>query len=63
MTARRVERISCDNPECVLYVDEIVRQDVGEFELVEHVRSLTAKIGWTRSGDHDFCPAHASDGG
>ncbi len=65
MTRLRVERILCDNPECVIYVDELVREDPGEdVELVEHVRSLTAvEIGWVRIGDSDFCPTHAGGTG
>lgn len=60
MSTLRVRRIVCDNPDCVVYVDELVREEPGgEFELVEHVTSLTAvEIGWTRAGDNDFCPAH-----
>jgi len=56
MTRVRVERILCDNPECVIYVDELVREvpvDV-DVELVEHV----VAIGWTRIDDKDFCPSH-----
>jgi hypothetical protein len=59
LTALRVERIVCDNPDCVLYVDEVVREDLGEVQLVEHVRSITSAVGWTRHGDSDFCPEHA----
>ena len=55
MTRVRVERILCDNPDCVVYVDELVREEPGEVELVEHV---TWRIGWTRIDDSDFCPAH-----
>jgi hypothetical protein len=31
--------ISCDNPDCVLYVDELVRTFPGQYQLNEHVRS------------------------
>jgi hypothetical protein len=57
MTRVRVERILCDNPDCVLYVDELVREEpAGEtIELVEHV----VAIGWTSVEAGDFCPAHA----
>jgi len=59
MTTIRVQRIVCDNPDCVIYVDELVREEPGEFELVEHVRTITAVgIGWTRVDGSDFCPAH-----
>ncbi len=62
MTRVRVERILCDNPECVIYVDELVREesvDVDgdgdvDVELVEHV----VEIGWTQIDGSDFCPAH-----
>jgi hypothetical protein len=57
MTRVLVERILCDNPECVLYVDELVREESPgeEIELVEHV----VAIGWTRVDGGDFCPDHA----
>ena len=29
MTRVRVERILCDNPECVVYVDELAREESG----------------------------------
>jgi hypothetical protein len=61
----RVQRILCDNPDCVVYVDELVREEpAGDFELVEHVRTVgAAEVGWTRIGDSDFCPAHGGDPG
>jgi hypothetical protein len=61
----RVQRILCDNPDCVIYVDELVREEpAGDFELVEHVRTVAAaEVGWTRIGDSDFCPAHGGDAG
>jgi hypothetical protein len=57
MTRVRVERILCDNPDCVVYVDELVREESAdeEVELVEHI----VAIGWTRVDDGDFCPDHA----
>jgi hypothetical protein len=59
MTTLRVQRIVCDNPDCVIYVDELVHEEPGEFELVEHVRTISAvEIGWTRVDGSDFCPAH-----
>ncbi|HEX4434739.1 MAG TPA: hypothetical protein VH012_07910 [Acidimicrobiales bacterium] len=52
----RVERILCDNPDCVMYVDELVREESSEGDvdvvLVEHIVS----IGWTRVDGKDFCP-------
>jgi len=59
----RVRRILCDNPDCVIYVDELVREEPAEdVELVEHVRTVAAvEVGWTRVGDSDFCPDHAPD--
>jgi hypothetical protein len=64
MSTLRVQRILCDNPDCVVYVDELVREEPGEFELVEHVRSITTvEVGWTRVGESDFCPVHGSDAG
>jgi hypothetical protein len=54
-----VERIECDNPECVVYVDELMREEHDaagnvKVELVEHV----VAIGWTQVDDTHFCPAH-----
>jgi hypothetical protein len=65
MSTLHVQRILCDNPDCVIYVDELVRQDPGDgIELVEHVRTVAeveVEVGWTRVGDSDFCPAHGAD--
>ena len=57
MTRVRVERILCDNPECVVYVDELAHEESGdlEVELIEHV----VAIGWTQIGGSDFCPDHS----
>jgi hypothetical protein len=64
MSTLHMRRVVCDNPECVVYVDELVRERPGEFELVEHVTTLTAvEIGWTKAGDRDFCPDHGGDAG
>jgi hypothetical protein len=56
MTRVRVDRILCDNPDCVIYVDELVREETAdvEVELIEHV----VAIGWTRVDGSDFCPSH-----
>jgi hypothetical protein len=56
VTRVSVERILCDNPDCVIYVDELVREERGqvEVELVEHV----VAIGWTQVDGNHFCPAH-----
>jgi hypothetical protein len=58
VTTLRVQRILCDNPDCVVYVDELVREEPDQFALVEHVRSLTVEVGWTHVERGDFCPAH-----
>jgi hypothetical protein len=65
LSTLHVQRILCDNPECVIYVDELVRENpAGGIELVEHIRTVAAvEVGWTRIGDRDFCPAHAGDAG
>jgi hypothetical protein len=39
MTTVRVQRILCDNPDCVIYVDELVREEPGDFELVRRPAS------------------------
>jgi hypothetical protein len=61
VTTFRLQRILCDNPECVLYVDELEREEPDEFELVEHVRSLSVEVAWTRTDNGDFCPVHRID--
>jgi hypothetical protein len=64
MSTLRMHRILCDNPDCVVYVDELVREEPGQVELVEHVRTVAAvEVGWKRIGESDFCPAHAGDAG
>jgi hypothetical protein len=48
----------------VIYVDELVREEPGDFELVEHVRSLTVvEIGWTHIDGSEFCPTHGAAAG
>jgi len=58
MSITRVERITCDNPDCVTYVDELIRTSPGHFELRQYVRSQAATRGWTSDGESDFCPVH-----
>jgi hypothetical protein len=57
MTRVRVERILCDNPDCVVYVDELALEEPSgiEVELIEHV----VAIGWTQIDGSDFCPDHS----
>ncbi len=61
MSVVHVERITCDNPECVEYVDELIREQPGEFELQEYVRALLSSQGWTSKDGFDFCPSHPAD--
>jgi hypothetical protein len=61
MTMAHVERITCDNPECVEYVDELVREQPGKFELQVYVRSQLSMQGWTAKDGLDFCPSHPAD--
>jgi hypothetical protein len=63
MTAVRIERIVCDNPECVIYVDELVVEFPDEYSLDEHVKSIATKDGWACIGDSHFCPAHGREDG
>jgi len=53
-----VERITCDNPECEIYVEELIREEPGRYELVEYVRAQIVEKGWSTRGDLDYCPAH-----
>jgi hypothetical protein len=52
-----LERITCDNPDCIVYVEELVREQPGRYELGVYTRSLLPE-GWTHHGVRDFCPAH-----
>ena len=61
MSVVHVERITCDNPECVEYVDELIREQPGEFELQEYVRAQLSLQGWTSKDGLDFCPSHPAD--
>jgi hypothetical protein len=58
MAIVHVERITCDNPDCAVYVEEIMREEPGRYELVEYVRAQAVLQGWSTRGDLDFCPAH-----
>jgi hypothetical protein len=46
--ARRED--TCDNPECAVYVEELVREEPNRYELVDYVREQLAARGWKRQG-------------
>jgi hypothetical protein len=54
-----LERITCDNAECTSYVDELIREQPGRFELQEFVRAQVSVQGWTHSDGRDLCPDHS----
>jgi hypothetical protein len=58
MAIVHVERIICDNPDCAVYVEELIREEPGRYELVEYVRAQAVLEGWKGRGGLDFCPAH-----
>ena len=58
MAVAHVERITCDNPECAVYVEELIREEPGRCELVEYVRAQAVLQGWSTRGELDFCPAY-----
>lgn len=58
MAIVHVERITCDNAECAAYVDELIREQPGRYELHEHVRAQVSLSGWTSVEGHDYCPTH-----
>jgi hypothetical protein len=60
VTIVRIERISCDNPECVAYADELIREQPGRYELEEYVRAQVSLRGWSSRGGLDFCPSHSA---
>ena len=45
MSIVHFERITCDNPECEIYVEELIREEPGRYELVEYVRSQISLKG------------------
>jgi hypothetical protein len=55
-----IERITCDSPECVAYVDELIHEEPGKYELVEYVRAQVSLQGWTIRRGSDFCRSHSS---
>jgi hypothetical protein len=59
MSTEYIERISCDNPDCLVYADELMRECPGRFEVREYVRSEVMRPGWTHGDGWDLCPAHA----
>jgi hypothetical protein len=59
VTIVQVERITCDNAECGAYVDELIREQPGRYELHEYVRAQASLQGWTSRDELDFCPSHA----
>jgi hypothetical protein len=58
MAVEPVVRITSDNPECAVYVEELIREEPGRHELVEYVRAQAVPQGWSTRGELDFCPAH-----
>lgn len=56
-TVTLLERITCDNPDCVVYVEELIREQPGRYEVGVYTRALLPQ-GWSRRGDRDYCPAH-----
>lgn len=59
MAIVHVERITCDNAECVAYVDELIREQPGRYELYEYVRAQASLRGWSSRDGVDFCPSHS----
>ena len=59
MAIVHVERITCDNAECVAYVDELIREQPGHYELHEYVRTQAKLQGWSSADGFDYCPSHA----
>ena len=51
MSIVHFERITCDNPECEIYVEELIREEPGRYELVEYVRSQISLKGWSTRGN------------
>jgi hypothetical protein len=60
MSSTYIERITCDNPDCLVYADELVQEIPGQYEVREYVRSLSVTCDWSRGNGWDLCPTHAS---
>jgi hypothetical protein len=60
MSSTYIERITCDNPDCLVYADELVQEIPGRYEVGEYVRSLSVTCDWSRGNGWDLCPTHAS---
>ena len=60
MAMVHIERITCDNAECVAYVDELIREQPGVYELHEYVRAQATLTGWSSLGGLDFCRSHGA---
>jgi hypothetical protein len=61
MSTSYFERIFCDNPDCLVYADELIREAPGRVEVRESVRSLVTMPGWVHGDGWDLCPAHVSN--
>jgi hypothetical protein len=60
MSSTYIQRITCDNPDCLVYADELIREFPGQYEVREYVRSQIVVPGWTHGRGWDLCPTHAS---
>jgi hypothetical protein len=40
-----------------VYVEELIREEPGRYELVEYVRAQAMLQGWNTRGELDLCPA------
>jgi hypothetical protein len=65
-TVETTERISCDNPECNVYLDELIRLEgvpaVAKRDPQGMVRARAAALGWSHRSSLDFCPKHPDMG-
>ena len=59
MSSTYIQRITCDNPDCLVYADALIREFPGQYEVREYVRSQVVKPGWTHGVGWDLCPVHA----
>jgi hypothetical protein len=57
MAIAHVERITFDNPECAVYVEELIREEPGRYAVVEYIRAQAVLQGWSMPEELDFCPA------
>jgi hypothetical protein len=65
-TVETTQRITCDNPDCNVYLDELIRLEgspaVAKQDPQAMVPAKAAALGWSHRSGLDFCPEHPDRG-